>query len=609
MCGIIAYLGSRQAMPIIVEGLRRLEHRGYDSAGLGIYDADQELVQVAKCSDRVDALVSGLNGTQMAGRLGIGHTRWATHGQPNQVNAHPHLDCSGRIVLVHNGIIENFAELKQRLVSQGHQFVSETDTEVLCHLVEQSYRGDFVAAVSEALGQVQGSYALAVYSSDHPQLLVGARMNVPLVVGLGVGEWFLASDMTAIIEHTRQMVVLDEHELVAITPSGVEVSSLDGVRRQPEVLTVGWDLEQTEKGGHPHFMLKEIMESAEAAANATRGRIAADGSDSMDELEAQVRLWSGLTGVRFVAMGTSLHAAMVGRCLIEQWAGLPCQADDASEFRYASPAIDGRTLVVAITQSGETADTVAALRFAKSLGAPTLAVTNVLGSTAGREAGAVFYLNAGPEIGVASSKTFVAHLMVNYLIALSLTSPDRMDRSQRAEIARLLHLVPQALTEVLSRSERIAAVVRRYSGHSNFMFIGKGLNYPIALEGALKLKEISYLAAQGYAAGELKHGPIALLHAGFPVIALATRAATHTKMASSVREIAARMAPVLAVVSDGDHSLDDVAADVLELPEVDELISPVVNATALQLFAYHMACELSRDVDHPRNLAKSVTVE
>ncbi|MFI5282273.1 MAG: glutamine--fructose-6-phosphate transaminase (isomerizing) [Candidatus Dormibacterales bacterium] len=610
MCGIIGYLGGRDATPVLIDGLTRLEYRGYDSVGISVLDRTTDRTSTTKSDSKVAALVERLKDSMPKGQLGIGHTRWATHGKPSVVNAHPHLDCTGRIVVVHNGIIENFAELKAELEAGGHQFLSETDTEVVPHLIEACYRGDFLAAVRCALKRIRGAYALAMYSMDDPDLLVGARLNAPLVVGLGDKEFFLASDVTAVIPYTKRVLVLGEGEVAALTRLGAHVTDLDGRSVKPKVIHVDWNVSQAQKGGYRHFMLKEINEVPDAVTAALRGRLNAEGRVRFQGYETSDEELSSYRDVLLLGMGTSLHAAMAGEYLIEDWAGVTARAADASEFRYRRPTIGPETLTVVITQSGETADTIVGLRQAKERGSRTLAICNVVSSTAARDADGVVYLQSGPEIGVASSKTFVGHLITLYLLAMRVASArGRISLERQQEIADSLRALPSAVRGILKRDDEIAALARRYSRFDNFMFVGRGINYPIALEAALKLKEISYVHAEGTSAGALKHGPIALLDEGFPVVAICTDGATREKMVSNVHEVAARGAPVLALVTEGDHSLDTVAADRIEIPAGDEAASAVLSTVALQLFAYHVAVELGRDVDQPRNLAKSVTVE
>ncbi len=614
MCGIIGYLGGREATPILMESLKRLEYRGYDSAGVAVLEQPRagEAVRtsVTKSEAKVDTLIQKLEANMPSGNLGIGHTRWATHGKPTYVNAHPHTDCHGRIFVVHNGIIENFAELKAELEAEGHEFPSQTDTEVVPHLIEKYYKGDFLAAVRAALKRIKGAYALAMFSSDDPELLVGARLNAPLVVGLGEKEYYIASDITAIIPYTKRVLVLGEGEVAAVTPLGAEVSTLDGVTVKSKVVHVDWDVAQAQKGGYPHFMLKEIHESDDAVANAMRGRLTDDGSVSFREFDVPDEQLRDISDVLLLGMGTSLHAAMIGEYVLEDWAGIPARAEDASEFRYRRPTIGDKTLGVVITQSGETADTLVALHQAMERGALSVAVTNVIASSAARDADGAIYLHSGPEIGVASTKTLLAHTVSLYLLALRLASvKGRVSLERRQELVEALRALPDQVRTLLGRQEEIFALADRYSPYRNFMYAGRGLGYSVALEGALKLKEISYVHAEGTSGGLLKHGPIALLDEHFPVVAVCTVSATRDKMVSNVHEIVARNAPVLALVTEGDHSLDGVATDVFVMPAVEEAASVILNTVMLQLFAYRIGVKLGQDVDQPRNLAKSVTVE
>jgi glutamine---fructose-6-phosphate transaminase (isomerizing) len=614
MCGIIGYLGDRQATPILMESLKRLEYRGYDSAGVAVLETPKagsaRLTSMTKSEAKVDMLIEKLKANMPTGNLGIGHTRWATHGKPTYVNAHPHTDCHHRIFVVHNGIIENFAELRAELQAAGHEFTSDTDTEVVPHLIEANYKGDFLSAVRAALRRIRGAYALAMFSTDDPELLVGARLNAPLVVGLGENEYYLASDITAIIPYTKRVLVLGEGEVAAVTPLGAEVSTLDGVSVEPRLIHVDWDLSQAQKGGYPHFMLKEIHESSEAVANAMRGRLTDDGAVAFREFDLPDEELRRYSEVLLLGMGTSLHAAMVGEYVIEDWAGIPAKAMDASEFRYRRPTFGKDALAVVITQSGETADTLVGLHQAKERGALTVAVTNVVASSAARDADGAIYLHSGPEIGVASTKTLLAHLMSLYLLGLRMaTVHGRVSLERRHELVASLRALPDQVQGIVDREEEIAQIAHRYSRYRNFMYMGRGLGYPVALEGAIKLKEISYIHAEGTTGGELKHGPIAMLDKDFPVIAICTASATRDKMVSNVHEIVARDAPVLALVTEGDRSLDGVATDVFAMPDVEEAAGAILNTVFLQLFAYHVAVELGQDVDQPRNLAKSVTVE
>jgi glucosamine--fructose-6-phosphate aminotransferase (isomerizing) len=614
MCGIIGYLGDQEATPILMDSLKRLEYRGYDSAGVAVLETPKpgSLIRTSltKSEAKVDDLIAKLKAGMPSGHLGIGHTRWATHGKPTYINAHPHTDCKGQIYVVHNGIIENFAELREELQAKGHEFTSETDTEVVPHLIEAYYKGDFLAAVRAALKRITGAYALAMFSTEDPELLIGARLNAPLVVGLGDGENYIASDITAIIPYTKRVLVLGEGEVAAVTPLGAEVSTLDGTTVKPKLVHVDWDVSQAQKGGYPHFMLKEIHEAPEAVANAMRGRLTDDGVVSFREFSPADEDLAGLQEVLLLGMGTSRHAALLGELAIEDWAGLRARAVDAAEFRYRRPTFGRDTLAVVITQSGETADTLAGMRLAKERGALTVAVTNVFASSAARDADGAIYLHSGPEIGVASTKTHLAHLVSLYLLAVQLaTAHGRVSLERKQELVASLRELPDQVRGILEREKEIAALAHKYSPYRSFLYTGRGFGFPVALEGALKLKEISYIHAEGVSGGELKHGPIAMLDKNFPVIAICTAGATSEKMVSNVHEVVARDAPVLALVTEGDDSLDDVATDLFAIPRTEEAAAAVLNTVVLQLFAYHVAVELGENVDQPRNLAKSVTVE
>jgi glucosamine--fructose-6-phosphate aminotransferase (isomerizing) len=610
MCGIIGYLGERPATPIIMESLKRLEYRGYDSAGVAILNEDAHHTSVVKSASKVDTLIERLQEDMPTGHLGIGHTRWATHGRPTVINAHPHTDCTGKVMVIHNGIIENFAELRRDLEQRGHAFVSETDTEVVPHLIEENFKGDLVAAVRAALGKLRGTYAMAIFSQHDPDLLIGARLNAPLVVGIGEKEWFIASDITAIIPYTKKVLLIGEGEMVSVTPLGPEVSTLAGTAVKPKILEVKWDVAQAQKGGYAHFMAKEINEASETVSNALRGRLSDEGEVTFEEFALTDRQLLKIRDIKMVAAGTSYYAALLGKYIIEDLARVPVEVEPASEFRYRQPIIDENTLVLGISQSGETADTLAAIREARRLGAKVISITNVVGSSMALESDGVIYLHAGPEIGVASTKTFVAHIACLYLLGIRLAAVrHRIPPERLRELTAELKELPGAVGEVLKSAPAIQDLARKYARYQNFMYIGRGINYPIALEGALKLKEISYLHAEGYAAGELKHGPIALLDEGFPVFAIATASQTLEKMVSNIQEVLARDAPVVALVSRGSQVLQGMTADALEVPAVSEFLSPIPNVVALQLFAYFVAAERGSNVDQPRNLAKSVTVE
>jgi len=599
----------------LLDGLQRLEYRGYDSAGIAVLNVAGE-IEIEKKEGKLRKLLKALKEGSPTGFLGVGHTRWATHGLPNQVNAHPHADCQCRIVLVHNGIIENYSPLREELLARGHRFLSQTDTEVLAHLIEEEYdelvqKGDdrplLPEAVRRALRRVRGAYAIAAFCREEPSMLVGARLFSPLIIGLGQGENYLASDIPAIMRHTRRATVVDDGEVVTLTREGVTIRTLEGEEIHREPLHITWDVQSAEKGGYPHFYLKEVHEQPQAIANTLRGRL--DGRrvslSEWDHLDL-----SQVSRVSIVACGTSYYAGLVGKLLIEKWAGLPVEVAVASEFRYRDPVLDQGTLVILITQSGETADTLAGFRLAREKGALTIALTNVVGSSITRGVDAIFYLQAGPEIGVVATKTYTTELVLLSLIALDLAR--RRGLMNEAEVGRVVEEVrelPAKIEMILKDEEAIAQVARRYADRQSFFFIGRNMSYPTALEGALKLKEISYIHAEGYPAGELKHGPIAMLDPHIPVLAIAPESDTYEKVISNIQEVRARRAQVLAIATEGDEEIQKHAEEVFYIPSALEALTPVLAIIPLQLFAYHVAVERGCDVDQPRNLAKSVTVE
>ncbi|MBV8527181.1 MAG: glutamine--fructose-6-phosphate transaminase (isomerizing) [Candidatus Dormibacteraeota bacterium] len=613
MCGIIGYTGRRPAAEILLDALQRLEYRGYDSAGIAVLDTDADAVSVTKDKHKVAELVRLVESDGVPeGTTGIGHTRWATHGRPTAENAHPHQDCTGRIHVIHNGIIENFRELRIELSLRGHEFMSDTDTEVVPHLIEDGYQGDLAAAVRNALNRVHGAYALVVISADEPGRIVGARMNAPLVVGLGRDEQFISSDIAALIPFTKRVALLGEGQVVSATPDGIEVQTNHGEAVAPRVITVDWEASQAQKNGYPHFLLKEIHEQPEALENALRGRIAADTglvdlSDAGIDPDAVARARE----VVLVACGSAWYTAMASRYMIEQLTRVRCSVEPASEFRYSDSVIDRDSLVIAISQSGETADTMAAVREARTRGATVVAVTNVLGSALSLEADGVLYMQAGPEISVAATKTFVNQIACGMLLALHIGDVrGTLDVDRHREIVDELQRVPTLIRRALDLEEQVTDIGQRYARSRNAMYIGRGINFPTALEGAMKLKEVAYVHAEGYAAGELKHGPIALLDPEVPVVAIATRGRTLPKMVSNVQEVHARAAPVIALVTEHEDPFDSgLVSETLHVPACSELLSPLVNVVPLQLLAYHVAVQRGCDVDQPRNLAKSVTVE
>jgi glucosamine--fructose-6-phosphate aminotransferase (isomerizing) len=609
MCGIVGYTGPRDAGPILIEGLRRLEYRGYDSAGIALVDEEGALF-VEKKAGKLANLQTAIADRTPHAALGLAHTRWATHGRPNDLNAHPHQDCTGNITVIHNGIIENFRELRDALEARGHVLASETDTEALAHLIEEAYEGDLAEAVRAALRQCEGAYALAVMHRHEVSRLVGARQNVPLVVGLNGEESFIASDVAAILAHTNRVVFLEEGDVADVRPTGVTITDLDGNPRERPVTIIDWTPEAAEKGGYEHFMLKEIHEQPTALRQSLAGRVTADGRIHAPEVDGLDEAFRRITRVEIVACGTASYAGLVGAAAIQEWTGLPARVTVGSEFRYSPPPLDADTLVVAVTQSGETADTIAPTRWAREQGCPIVAVTNTVGSAITREADAVMFLQAGPEIAVAASKTFVTQVTTLIVLAATIAKArGAMGAEQERELGHALRALPEGAARALELNPGIAALARRYVNSRGFMFIGRGYSYPAALEGALKLKEISYMHAEGYAAGELKHGPISLLDAECPLVTVATRSRTYDKLISNVMEGRARDARVIAVATEGDEAIHHYADDVLWVPDTHEALAPVLAVIPLQLFAYETAVARGTDVDQPRNLAKSVTVE
>jgi glucosamine--fructose-6-phosphate aminotransferase (isomerizing) len=612
MCGIVGYIGDKSAVDVILEGLKRLEYRGYDSAGIAVLNRDG--LHVRRAAGRIKALEGVLRERPVTGTVGIGHTRWATHGRPSEENAHPHTDCSGTLVVVHNGILENYLAIKERLAGEGHVFKSETDTEVLAHLVEHHLKrtARLDQAVKLALREVRGSYAVGVVSSSAPDRLVAAKHGAGgVVIGLGRGETFIASDIPAILTHTRDVLILEDEEIATVTADGVEVATLAGEPVQREPVRILWDPIMAEKGGYRHFMLKEIYEQPRAVTDTFRGRIALEtGSVVLSEVALDPSTIKSIQRIVLVACGTSYHAAMVGRAMIERLAGIPAEVDLASEFRYRDAVVGPETLVVALSQSGETADTLGAVKAARVRGCPILAITNVVGSALSREATGVLYTHAGPEIGVASSKTFTAMIAAEYLLALwlgrqrgALTGEDVRKRCQE------LVEVPQLMETTLELEPRMAELARQVASYRDFLFLGRGLQYPVALEGALKLKELSYIHAEGYAGGEMKHGPIALIDDGIPVVALAPRDGSYERMLGNVEEVRSRGGKIIAVTHVGDREVASKADHVIAVPPCADLLAPLITVIPLQLLAYHVAVRRGCDVDQPRNLAKSVTVE
>jgi glutamine---fructose-6-phosphate transaminase (isomerizing) len=612
MCGIVGYVGGKSAVEIILEGLKRLEYRGYDSAGVAVIN--DEGLHVRRAPGRIKTLEGILRERPLTGKIGIGHTRWATHGRPSEENAHPHTDCSGTLVVVHNGILENYLPIKERLTAEGHCFKSETDTEVLAHLIEHHLKeaGRLERAVKLALKEIRGSYAIGVIATGARDRLVAAKQGAgSVVVGLGQGETFIASDIPAILSHTRDVVILEDDEVAVVTAEGAEVSTVNGEPVERAPVKILWDPIMAEKGGYRHFMLKEIYEQPRAVTDTFRGRVALEtGRVVLDDVALDPAVVADLKRVVLIACGTSYHAAMICRSMIERLAGLPAEIDLASEFRYRDAVVGPDALVVALSQSGETADTLGAVKAARLRGCPILAITNVVGSALAREATGVLYTHAGPEIGVASSKTFTATTVAGYLLGLWLGRQRAAINAEevRKRIQELVE-IPRLMETTLELDGRMAELARRLAGYRDFLYLGRGVQYPVALEGALKMKELSYIHAEGYAAGEMKHGPIALIDDAMPVVALAPRDAWYDRMLGNIEEVRAREGKVIAVTHPGEHEIAAKADHLIEVPPCGELLAPLVTVLPLQLLAYHVAVRRGCDVDQPRNLAKSVTVE
>ncbi|MDR5694311.1 MAG: glutamine--fructose-6-phosphate transaminase (isomerizing) [Armatimonadota bacterium] len=608
MCGIMGYIGGRDALPILLDGLRRLEYRGYDSAGVAVYTGER--LEIRKAAGKLRRLVEMVSAAPVQGTVGIGHTRWATHGNPTDYNAHPHSDCSGHIVVIHNGIIENFLELKEELHHRGHRFQSETDTEVLAHLIEEAYEGNLERAVRHAISRARGAYAIVVLSSHEPDKLIACRQISPLIVGLGDGETWLASDIPALLPYTRKVMVIEDGEMATITRDGVRITTLNGEVVEKTPIHVTWDAEMAERGGYPHFMLKEIHEQPRALQETLMGRLDHAGQISLDGVSLPDIFVERLEKVWLVACGTAYHAGLVGKWLLEHLSRIPAEADLASELRYRDPLVFGTNLTVAISQSGETADTLAAVREMKARGSRILAITNVVGSTLTREADDVLYIRAGPEIAVASTKAYLTMLVALTMLAIELGRRRKAIPDERLNALLYgLRELPGKAQDVLRREPEVLELAKRYAHCQDIFFIGRGLDYAIAMEGSLKLKEISYVHSEALAAGELKHGTLALVTDGVPVFALCTQRHVREKMLSNIQEVKARGAMVVAVAYEDDREVASLVDHVIPIPPVDDLLSPILAIIPLQLFAYYVARERGHDIDQPRNLAKSVTVE
>jgi len=627
MCGIVGYVGPKKVLPVIIEGLRRLEYRGYDSAGIAVGSPGSAVLQVCRAPGKLQNLEASLNDHPLEGSFGIGHTRWATHGRPTEENAHPHRDCTGRIVVVHNGIVENYLELKRELTAQGHKFVTETDTEIIAHLIEQIQKEAEAAgtpiplenAVRCAVKRLTGAFALGILSSAEPNKIIAARSGPPVVIGVGEGEYFVASDVPGILHHTRNIYFLADGDMAVLTLDGVKLTDFDGKPIERKLTRIQWDPIQAEKGGYKHFMLKEIWEQPRAIRDTTLGRFSLDsGKVYLGEMEIVDEELAAASSINIAACGTSWHAALAGKYMIERLARLPVDVDYASEYRYRNPIPDRNALGLLITQSGETADTLAAQREMVSLGSKTVAICNVVGAMVAREAHGAIYTHAGPEIGVASTKAFTAQLTALFLLALKLGQlRGRLDKERSVQLMEELGRIPAKIEEVLrTSSPQCELLAASFSHVRDFLYLGRGIHFPIALEGALKLKEISYIHAEGYPAGEMKHGPNALIDETLPVVVLATRDAAdpasklrYEKTLSNIQEVTARSGRVIAVATEGDTTIGELVEHVIHIPPAMELLSPIIEIVPLQLLAYYIAVRRGCDVDQPRNLAKSVTVE
>ncbi|HEY8197467.1 MAG TPA: glutamine--fructose-6-phosphate transaminase (isomerizing) [Gemmatimonadales bacterium] len=609
MCGIVGYIGPRQAAGLLLEGLRRLEYRGYDSAGIAVVNGRG--LKIMKAAGKLSVLENEMKQQMPQGTIGIGHTRWATHGAPTTTNAHPHTDQSGRIAVIHNGIIENSGAIRKALQQRGHTFKSETDTEVLAHLVGELYQGNLEEAVATALKDVDGAYGLVFVSSDEPDVLVAARKGSPLLVGVGENEWFIASDASPLLQYTRSVVYLDDGEMAVLTREGYRVRNLETARISKEVNQIDWDLAQVERGGYEHFMLKEICEQPESLRNTLRGHLLEEeGTARVSGLNLTDDELKQFDRVIITACGTSWHSGIIGEYMLEEMARLPVEVEYASEFRYRNPVVDGRTLVIGISQSGETADTLAAIREAKRRGARTVGLVNGVGSTIAREVDGGIYLHAGPEVGVASTKAFTSQVAALALISLRIARLRNLSILQGREFIGALQKLPAQVAQILERSSEIEQLADRFLRTTrNALYLGRGVNFPVALEGALKLKEISYIHAEGYPAAEMKHGPIALIDENMPVVFIAPGDAVHSKIVSNIEEVKARGGKVLALINEGDTEIERLADATFTIPVTLDLLTPILTSIPLQLLSYYVAVSRGCNVDQPRNLAKSVTVE
>jgi len=607
MCGIVGYIGTKEALPVLLQGLRRLEYRGYDSAGVAIFDGTR--INRVRAVGKIDQLAGVLGGRTCAGSAGIAHTRWATHGGVTEANAHPHTACTDDLVIVHNGIIENYRELKEKL-GNSHRWTSETDTEVLAHLIESHYTGDLNRAVQKALSHVRGTYGLVVMHAQHPHKLVAARMGSPLVIGIGEGEHYVASDATPLLAYTKKVVFLNDGEIAEITRDGVMIMNMKHEQVEKHVEEIDWDETQAQKQGYPDFMLKEIFDQPSVFEDAIRGRIDLEqGTAHLGGINMTEDQMRAIDRVLFIACGTASHAGIIAKYAFERLVGIPAEVDVASEFRYRDPVLNEKTLVFGISQSGETADTLAALREARRKGAFVRGIVNVVGSTIARETDGGTYIHAGPELAVASTKAYTNMVAIMLLYAIQFARLRRMTVPTGVKLLNALREIPRQMEHILLQNDSIKKIAEKYAGYKNMLFLGRGINFAVALEGSLKLKEISYIHSEALPGGEMKHGPIALISPEFPVVCVMTRNQLYDKMRSNIEEIRARGAHVILIATEGDSAASELADDVVYVPETHELLEPLLNTIPLQLFAYHIAVALGRDVDRPRNLAKSVTVE
>jgi glucosamine--fructose-6-phosphate aminotransferase (isomerizing) len=610
MCGIIGYIGDSKALPILIEGLKRLEYRGYDSAGVAVLENGD--LEVEKTKGKISELIGLVSGREFVSTVGVAHTRWATHGEPNTENAHPHIDCTGDLAVVHNGIIENYVAIKSQLEKEGHKFITETDTEVIAHLIEKFYKEDgaLEKAVQKAVAQLEGTYGLVIMSKREPDKLVGVRNGSPLVIGVAEHENFLASDVSAILKHTQKVVYLDDREMVTLWKSKFKTKTTDDVAVRKQIQEIDWDLDMIEKGGFDHFMLKEIYEQPETITNAMRGRIIHDEAlAKLGGLEMTPAELREIKRINILGCGTSWHAALIGEYIIEEYARLPVEVEYASEFRYRNPMIEPNTVSFAISQSGETIDTLEAMREAGRKGSRVLGISNVVGSTIARESDGGVYIHAGPEIGVASTKAFTGQVTVLSLLALYLGRMRVMSKREGQQQIDHLQLLPDQVRQILDKDDQIKEIAQSYCDYANFLFLGRGANFPAALEGALKLKEISYIHAEGYPAAEMKHGPIALIDKNMPVVVICPKDNAYSKVLGNIAEVKARKGRLIALCNEGDEEVPKVADHVITIPKTLDFLYPILTVIPLQLLAYHIAVLRGCDVDQPRNLAKSVTVE